>query len=199
MSQLQMQPSFWNVCLAHVPPPTKNTTLNTRDFPLPAFFSSLNLGLYCDSIKLTAWYKCNFRSVSVHMLARRKQLMAYLCWRESEPERKSSTPGLISCSTWLVPPRLSGRAVFSLYTGWNQNGFVRPSPGCVWSVSKQIGLQEARLESIISSFKTVSYDSEIKLSIWLCLEISTQDEVTVWRLIIVPLKGWKRSNIWEQR
>ena len=23
--------------------------------------------------------------------------------------------------------------------------------------------------------------------------------VTVWRLIIVPLKGWKSSNIWERR
>ena len=39
----------------------------------------------------------------------------------------------------------------------------------------------------------------IKLSIRLCLEIRTQDEVTVWRLIIGPLKGWKNSNIWEQR
>ena len=34
---------------------------------------------------------------------------------------------------------------------------------------------------------------------WLCLEIRTQDEVTIWRSIIVPLKGWKSSNIWEQR
>jgi len=33
---------------------------------------------------------------------------------------------------------------------------------------------------------------------WSCLEIRMQDEVTVWRLIIVPLKGWKSSNIWEQ-
>ena len=31
------------------------------------------------------------------------------------------------------------------------------------------------------------------------IEIRTQDEVTVWRLIIVPSKGWKSSNIWEQR
>jgi hypothetical protein len=35
----------------------------------------------------------------------------------------------------------------------------------------------------------------IKLSTWSCLEIRTQDEVTVWRLIIVPLKGWNSSNI----
>jgi hypothetical protein len=26
-----------------------------------------------------------------------------------------------------------------------------------------------------------------------------QNEVTVRRLIIVPLKGWRSSNIWEQR
>jgi hypothetical protein len=32
-----------------------------------------------------------------------------------------------------------------------------------------------------------------------CLEIRTQDEVTVRRLVIIPLKGWKSSNIWEQR
>jgi hypothetical protein len=31
--------------------------------------------------------------------------------------------------------------------------------------------------------------SGAKRSTWLCLEIRTQDEVTVWRLIIVPLKG----------
>jgi len=24
-------------------------------------------------------------------------------------------------------------------------------------------------------------------------------QVTVWRLIIVPLKGWKISNLWEKR
>ena len=30
------------------------------------------------------------------------------------------------------------------------------------------------------------------------LEIRMQDEVTVRRLIIVPLKGWKSSAIWEQ-
>jgi hypothetical protein len=38
----------------------------------------------------------------------------------------------------------------------------------------------------------------IKLSMWSCLEIRIQDEVTEYRLIIVPLKGWKSSNIWEQ-
>ena len=38
----------------------------------------------------------------------------------------------------------------------------------------------------------------IKLSTWSFLEIRMQDEVTVERLIIVPLQGWKSSNIWEQ-
>jgi hypothetical protein len=38
----------------------------------------------------------------------------------------------------------------------------------------------------------------INLSTWSCLKIRTQDEVTEWRLIIVPLNGWKGSNIWEQ-
>jgi hypothetical protein len=25
-----------------------------------------------------------------------------------------------------------------------------------------------------------------------------QDEVTIYRMILIPLKGWKSSNIWEQ-
>jgi len=37
-----------------------------------------------------------------------------------------------------------------------------------------------------------------KLCTWSCLEIKMQDKITVQRLIIVPLKGWKSSNIWEQ-
>jgi hypothetical protein len=155
-----MQPSFWYICLTLVPPlptPHKNTTLKTWDFLLHTLTSFLVLfWVYIAMVlKLTAWHKCNFWSVSVHILARREQLVAYRWWRGSKPERKSSTPGLISCSSWLAPPRLSGRAVFSLYTGWNQNGPARHSPGCVWLVREQIGLQEARLESIISSFKIV--------------------------------------------
>ena len=38
----------------------------------------------------------------------------------------------------------------------------------------------------------------VSLIQYILYEIRTQDEVTVWRLIIVPLKGWKSSNIWEQ-
>ena len=36
----------------------------------------------------------------------------------------------------------------------------------------------------------------IKLSTYLCLEIGTQDEVTVWRLIIVPLKVEEFKYLW---
>ena len=36
------------------------------------------------------------------------------------------------------------------------------------------------------------------LSTGSCLEIRMQDKVTIQRLIITPLKGWKSSNIWEQ-
>ena len=38
----------------------------------------------------------------------------------------------------------------------------------------------------------------IKLSTWSCLEIRMQDEITVWGLIIIPSRGWKSLNIWEQ-
>jgi hypothetical protein len=44
----------------------------------------------------------------------------------------------------------------------------------------------------------VAAAKEIKLSTWSCLEIRMQDEITVLRVIIVPSKGWKSSNIWEQ-
>ena len=33
---------------------------------------------------------------------------------------------------------------------------------------------------------------------WSRLEIRMQDEITVWGLIIVPLRGWKSLNTWEQ-
>jgi len=39
---------------------------------------------------------------------------------------------------------------------------------------------------------------QIKLSTWPCLEIRIEDKITVLKLIIVPLKGWKSANIWEQ-
>jgi hypothetical protein len=38
----------------------------------------------------------------------------------------------------------------------------------------------------------------ITLSTWSCFEIRRQDEVTIRRLIIDPLKWWKSSNIWKQ-
>ena len=38
----------------------------------------------------------------------------------------------------------------------------------------------------------------IKVSAWPCLEIRMQDEIRIERLIIIPLKGWKSSDIREQ-
>ena len=37
-----------------------------------------------------------------------------------------------------------------------------------------------------------------KLSTWSCLEMKMQGRITIWRLIINPLKGWSSSNIWER-
>jgi len=37
----------------------------------------------------------------------------------------------------------------------------------------------------------------INLSTWSFLESRMQDEVTVWIVITVPLKGLRSSNIWE--
>ena len=37
----------------------------------------------------------------------------------------------------------------------------------------------------------------MKLIIWLCLEIRMQDEVTMYKLIIAPLKERKSPNMWE--
>ena len=37
-----------------------------------------------------------------------------------------------------------------------------------------------------------------KLSAWSCLEIRMEGELTVWGLIIVPSRGGKSLNIWEQ-
>jgi hypothetical protein len=38
----------------------------------------------------------------------------------------------------------------------------------------------------------------IKLNTLSCLEMRMQDEVTVCRMILVPLKGWKISKVWEE-
>jgi len=51
---------------------------------------------------------------------------------------------------------------------------------------------------IVASKETGLEVTADKLSTWSCLEIRMQDKVTIWRLIIDPLKGWKSSNIWEQ-
>ena len=37
----------------------------------------------------------------------------------------------------------------------------------------------------------------MKLSTWSCLKIRMQDKVAEQRLVIVPLKSWNSSYIWE--
>jgi len=39
----------------------------------------------------------------------------------------------------------------------------------------------------------------LNVSTWSCLQIRMQDEVTITRKIIVPLKGWNFSNIWGKK
>ena len=54
-------------------------------------------------------------------------------------------------------------------------------------------------ETLIVASKEIVLEVDAdKLSTWSCLEIRMQDEVTIWRLMINPLKGWKSSNIWEK-
>jgi len=53
---------------------------------------------------------------------------------------------------------------------------------------------EALVVVSIETGQEVNADKSM-YSTWSCVKIRMQDEV---RLIIVPLKGWKSSNIWEQ-
>ena len=59
---------------------------------------------------------------------------------------------------------------------------IREEAEALRVASKQIGLE-------------VNAD---KTKYMACLEIRLQDDVTAQRMIIVPLKGWKNSNILEQ-
>jgi hypothetical protein len=54
-------------------------------------------------------------------------------------------------------------------------------------------------EALVVASKETGLDvTSVKTSTWSCHEIRMQDEIAVSRLIIVPLKGWKSPNIWEQ-
>jgi len=59
---------------------------------------------------------------------------------------------------------------------------VKKNGEALVAATKEIGLE-------VNAYKT-------KYLPW--LEIRMQDEFTVQRLITVPMRGWKSSNIWEQ-
>jgi hypothetical protein len=64
--------------------------------------------------------------------------------------------------------------------------------GCVHAVKKNT-------EALVAATKEIGLEVNAdKTKDMSCLEIRIQDEITVLRLIIVPSKGWKSSNIWEQ-
>jgi hypothetical protein len=56
--------------------------------------------------------------------------------------------------------------------------------------------------SSFASFSTSAYSKTLAAFYssrrFIARKISMQDEITVLRLITVPSKGWKSSNIWEQ-
>ena len=53
-------------------------------------------------------------------------------------------------------------------------------------------------EALVVASKEIKLEMLIKPSAWSGLEIRRQDEVRIYRLIIVSLKGWKSSNILGQ-
>ena len=53
-------------------------------------------------------------------------------------------------------------------------------------------------EALVAATREIGLGVLIKLSTWPCLEIRMQDEVNVRGLIIVPSRGCKSLNIWEQ-
>ena len=70
---------------------------------------------------------------------------------------------------------------------------------------KMLGISWLSLELLASEVGPCSRESFILVlfilfSVFIYFQyFFVADEVTAWRLIIVPLKGWKSSNIWEQR
>jgi hypothetical protein len=64
--------------------------------------------------------------------------------------------------------------------------------GCMHTIKKNI-------DTLVVASKKNGLDvTLIKLNIWSYLEIKMQDKEAVERLITVPMKGWKGSNIQEK-
>ena len=57
---------------------------------------------------------------------------------------------------------------------------------------------ERNTEAVVVASKEIGGGEADKLSTWSCVEIRLQDDITIQRLIIVPLKGWNSSDIREQ-
>ena len=55
-----------------------------------------------------------------------------------------------------------------------------------------------KAEALVAATREIGLEVLIKLSIWSYLEIRMQNEITVRGLIIVPSRGWKSLNVWEQ-
>ena len=51
-------------------------------------------------------------------------------------------------------------------------------------------------ETFIVASKEIGLEVNADKSTWSCIKIRMQDTVNTCRLIIIPLKGWKSSNIW---
>ena len=66
-------------------------------------------------------------------------------------------------------------------------------------LGRRVHTVKENAEALIVSIKEIGLEVYAdKVSTWSCLEIRMQDEFAILRSIIVPLKGWKNSNIWEK-
>jgi hypothetical protein len=70
--------------------------------------------------------------------------------------------------------------------------------GEVNMLGRSVHAVKKNTEALVAATKKIGLEVNDKLSTWPCLQIRIQDEITVLRLIIVPSKVWKSSNIWEQ-
>jgi hypothetical protein len=64
--------------------------------------------------------------------------------------------------------------------------------GSIHSINKNTGAL------VVACKETGLEVNAIKLSTCLCLEIRMEYKVRIKGLMIVPWKGWKSSNVWEQ-
>jgi hypothetical protein len=66
----------------------------------------------------------------------------------------------------------------------------------VLKFKRKFRLLKVNIKEKAEALVMVSKEMLIRLITWSYLQIRMLDEVTILRLIIVPLKGWKSSNIW---